>query len=59
MGKTHMAVRLGLEAIKRGYKVSFITMGDLVHTLKTMDITRKSQTRIKRVKASPLVIIDD
>lgn len=59
VGKTHLAVGLGLEAIKRGYKVSFITMGDLVHTLKTMDITRKSQTRIKRMKESHLVIIDD
>ena len=54
-----MAVGLGLEAIKRGYRVSFITMGDLVHTLKTMDITRKSQTRIKRIKEAQLVIIDD
>ncbi|MFP5109252.1 IS21-like element helper ATPase IstB [Neobacillus sp. C211] len=59
VGKTHMAVGLGLEAIKRGYRVSFIAMGDLVHTLKTMDITRKSQTRIKRIKESQLVIIDD
>ncbi len=59
VGKTHMAVGLGLEAIKRGYKVSFISMGDLVHTLKTMDITRKSQTRIKRMKESHLAIIDD
>jgi DNA replication protein DnaC len=58
-GKTHLAVGLGLEAIKRGYKVSFISMGDLVHTLKTMDITRKSQIRIKRMKESHLVIIDD
>jgi hypothetical protein len=45
-----MAVGLGLEAIKQGYRVSFITMGDLVHTLKNMDIPRKSQTRIKRIK---------
>ena len=58
-GKTHLAVGLGLEAIKQGYKVSFIPMGELVHTLKTMDITRKSQTRIKRMKESQLVIIDD
>jgi DNA replication protein DnaC len=58
-GKTHLAIGLGLEAIKQGYKVSFISMGDLVHTLKTMDITRKSQTRIKRMKESNLVIIDD
>jgi DNA replication protein DnaC len=59
VGKTHLAVGLGLEAIQKGYKVSFISMGELVHTLKTLDITRKSQTRIKRIKDSHLVIIDD
>ncbi|MFL6556007.1 MAG: IS21-like element helper ATPase IstB, partial [Bacillus sp. (in: firmicutes)] len=59
VGKTHLAVGLGLEAIQKGYKVSFISMGELVHTLKTLDITRKSQTRIKRIKDSNLVIIDD
>jgi DNA replication protein DnaC len=58
-GKTHLSVGLGLEAINRGYKVSFISMGELVHTLKTMDITRKAMTRIKRIKESELVIIDD
>ncbi|MDF2788614.1 MAG: ATP-binding protein [Neobacillus sp.] len=59
VGKTLLAVGLGLEAIQKGYKVSFIAMGELVHTLKTLDITRKSQTRLKRIKDSNLVIIDD
>lgn len=59
VGKTHLAVGLGIEAIKYGYSVSFINMGDLVHVLKTVDITRKSQTTIKRMKDSHLVIIDD
>lgn len=34
-------------------------MGDLVHVLKTEDIIRKSQTRMKRIRAADLVIIDD
>jgi DNA replication protein DnaC len=34
-------------------------MGDLVHALKTQEITRKSQIRIKRIVDSDLVIIDD
>lgn len=34
-------------------------MGDLVHALKTQEITRKSQIRIKRILDSDLVIIDD
>ncbi|WP_299092393.1 IS21-like element helper ATPase IstB [uncultured Metabacillus sp.] len=59
VGKTHLAVGLGLEAIYKGYKVSFISMGELVHTLKTEEITRKSQNRLKRIRGSNLIIIDD
>ncbi|WP_164669832.1 IS21-like element helper ATPase IstB [Virgibacillus doumboii] len=59
VGKTHLATGLGIEAIYQGYKVSFISMGDLIHTLKTEDIIRKSQTKMKRIRNSNLVIIDD
>ncbi|MEC5423549.1 IS21-like element helper ATPase IstB [Virgibacillus sp. C22-A2] len=59
VGKTHIATGLGIEAINHGYKVSFITMGQLIHTLKTEEVTRKSQTRMKRIRESNLVIIDD
>ena len=59
VGKTHLAIGLGIEAIHRGYKVIFTTMGELVQTLKTEEITRKSQTRMKRIRDADLVIIDD
>lgn len=59
VGKTFIATGLGLEAVHRGYKVSFITMDDLVQVLKTQEITRKSKTRLKRIIDSDLVIIDD
>ncbi|ALX48291.1 IS21-like element helper ATPase IstB [Lentibacillus amyloliquefaciens] len=59
VGKTFLATGLGIEAIHQGYKVSFISMGDLIHTLKTEEFTRKSQIRMKRIKDSHLVIIDD
>lgn len=59
VGKTHLAIGLGMKAINQGYKVIFSTMGDLVHTLKTEEITRKSQTRMKRIRSADLVIIDD
>ncbi|UCZ54863.1 IS21-like element helper ATPase IstB [Bacillus shivajii] len=58
-GKTHLAVGLGIEAIHQGYKVSFISMGEMIHTLKTEEVTKKSQTRMKRIRNSDLVIIDD
>ncbi len=34
-------------------------MGDLVHVLKTEEITRQSQIRMKRIRDADLVIIDD
>lgn len=58
-GKTHLSTALGIEAIYQGYKVAFISMGELIHTLKTEEFTRKSQTRMKRIRDSHLVIIDD
>lgn len=59
VGKTHLAVGLGIEAIYRGFKVSFLPMGELVRVLNTQDISRKSQTIVKRILNSDLVIIDD
>ena len=37
----------------------FITMGELIQTLKTEEISRKSQTKLKRIRKADLVIIDD
>lgn len=59
VGKTHLAIGLGLEAIQKGYRVSFISMGELVPLLKTEDYLRNSQLRLKRIRESDLVIIDD
>ncbi|WP_274366318.1 IS21-like element helper ATPase IstB [Paenibacillus thermotolerans] len=59
LGKTHLAIGLGIEAILQGYKVSFVSMGDLIQTLKTEEITRRSLARMKRIRESDLVIIDD
>ncbi|SDN05784.1 IS21-like element helper ATPase IstB [Bacillus sp. OK048] len=58
-GKTHIGIGLGIEAISKGYKVSFSSMGELVHLLKTEEYIRKSQVQLKRIKESDLVIIDD
>ncbi|MEK5109508.1 ATP-binding protein [Cytobacillus sp. FSL K6-0129] len=58
VGKTHLAIGLGIEAINQGYKAVFTSMGDLVHNLKTEEFTRKSKARMKRIEAF-LVIIDD
>lgn len=59
VGKTHLSIGLGIKAIHEGYKVAFISMGELIHVLKTEEITRKSQIRLNRLRNSNLVIIDD
>lgn len=59
VGKTHLAIGLGMKAIYQGYKVIFTSMGELVQVLKTEEITRKSQTRMERIRNADLVIIDD
>ena len=59
MGKTHLATALGIQAAETGYRVSFITMEELIKVLKTEDIVTKSQQRLKRIRRSDLVIIDE
>jgi DNA replication protein DnaC len=59
VGKTHLATALGIQAVETGYRVSFITMEELIKALKTEDIVTKSQQRLKRLRRSDLVIVDE
>ena len=59
VGKTHLAVGLGVEAIRQGYKVRFTQTDELIHVLKTQEITRSARTKLNRLTRSDLVIIDD
>ena len=59
VGKTYLAIGLGLEAIQKGFQVYFITMGELIHLLKTQEYVNKSQVQMKRLQKSDLIIIDD
>jgi DNA replication protein DnaC len=59
VGKSHISVGIGIEALNNGYKVRFITMADLIHLLKTQEISSRSKNNIKRIISSDLVIIDD
>lgn len=59
LGKTHISIALGYRAAEMGYKVSFVTMDSLMHTLKTQEISRKSKGKINRILSSSLVIIDE
>lgn len=59
VGKTHLDIGIGIKAIQEGYKVAFISMGELIHVLKTEEMTRKSKLRLKRIREANLVILDD
>lgn len=59
IGKTYIAVGLGLEAVHRGFHVYFVTMGELVQLLKTEEYLNKSKVQLKRLRNADLVIIDD
>ena len=58
-GKTHIALAIGNKAIESGYKVFFASMDTLVHILKTQEISRNSAARLKWIKESDLLIIDE
>lgn len=58
-GKTHLALAIGNRAIDCGYKVFFASMDTLMHILKTHEISRNSAARLKWIRQSHLLIIDE
>ena len=59
VGKTHLAIALGIQAVELGYSVAFVTMDELMRILKTEDIVARSKRRLKQIKSANLVIIDE
>jgi len=59
VGKTHMAVALGIAAVDAGYKTVFIHMEQLIHAFRTLEISSKSKQRVKKITQANLVIIDE
>lgn len=59
VGKTLLSIGLGIEAIRQGYRVQFTSMDDVIHLLKTQEITRVSRSKLKRITSVDLVILDD
>jgi len=58
-GKTHLALALGNLALQSGYKVFFSAIDNLIHILKTQEISTKSTAKLKWIRDCDLVIIDD
>lgn len=59
LGKTRLSVGLGVKAVEAGYNVSFVTLDELMRLLKTSEISTKAARRVKTIKNSDLVILDE
>lgn len=59
VGKTHLAVSLGIAAVNAGYKTLFIHMEQLVNIFRTLEISAKSRQKLKKLTQADLVIIDE
>lgn len=59
LGKTMVAVGLGLHAVNNGYTVCFEKMVNLVKILDTAETERSAGFRLKNLKKAQLIIIDE
>ncbi len=58
-GKSHLAIGLGMEACRRGYRVLYYTAASLVHQLIEARSEKKLLRLTKQIEKSPLLIIDE
>jgi DNA replication protein DnaC len=59
LGKTMIAVGLGLTAINSGYTVCFERMVNLIKILDTAETERNAGFRLRNIKKAQLIIIDE
>lgn len=59
VGKTHLAIALGIKAVETGYTVCFERVSNLIKILKTAKIQKKSEYRLRKILKSNLLIIDE
>ena len=59
LGKTMIAIGIGLHAINEGYTVCFEKMSDFFDILEKADYERGAGFRLKNIKKAQLVIIDE
>ncbi len=58
-GKTHLTIAFAAAVLERGYKVCFERITNLIKLLKTAEIQKASEYRIRRIMKSNLMIIDE
>lgn len=59
IGKTRVMVSLGLEALKKGYTVYFVTMSELIEILKYRKNSSKYETQYKKILKSQVLLLDE
>jgi len=59
IGKSHLAIALGIKAVEMGYNVSFVTLDELIKLLNTQELLTRSERALKRTLKADLVIIDE
>ncbi len=59
VGKTHLAISLAVKGLDLGYTVAFETLDDLMKLLKTSEISGASRRRLKYLKKSALIVVDE
>jgi DNA replication protein DnaC len=59
IGKTHLAVGLGIKAAQAGYSVQFDTAVDWIHRLQVAHQQGRLELELKKIKRYKLVIIDE
>lgn len=59
VGKTHLAIALGVEAITQGYGVVFTTLAGLLSSLERAKAQNKLEERLKALGQPKLLILDE
>lgn len=59
VGKTHLAVGVSMEAVKRGYLVRYVTLDDLVRDLRKADQLGKLREKLSHYQRPHLLVCDE
>lgn len=59
IGKTHLAIALGINAIEKGYTVCFEKITHLIKMLRISAIQKTAEFRIRKILKSDVFIIDE
>jgi DNA replication protein DnaC len=58
-GKTHLAIALGVEAVKAGYSVHFSSLADLIASLSRAEREHTLRERVRYLSRHRLLIVDE